>query len=82
MKKTRILLATLVAITTIVSPTTALAAQQWGDNAGRTHVNNLNDNGGYWNTSVTVSGITGTGTPEADSGTGMLFAPKKSSSTL
>ena len=82
MKRIHVFLATLVMVGNLASPLTAMAAQQWGDNTGRTHVNNLNDNGGYWNTSVTVSGITGTGTPEADSGTGMLFAPKKLSSTL
>ena len=76
MKRIHVFLAILVTVGNLASPLTAMAAQQWGDNTGRTHVNNLNDNGGYWNTSVTVSGITGTGTPEADSGTGMLFAPK------
>ena len=71
------LIALALSMSFVTSPIAAYAAgpYQWGDNPGRTHVSNLNDQGGYWNTSALISGISGIGTPEGDPSTGMLFVP-------
>ncbi len=82
-KRISMFIAIAMAFYSVASPVSAYAAgpHQWGDTPGRTHVSNLNDGGGYWNTSGLISGVSGIGTPEGDpsnsgdSSAGMLYVP-------